>query len=126
MRKTKQVDLFGHKVLLSELTAEDFFILKGFGEQNTKPADWVKANYLCLEMALAPNKKPLPSLWKWRKRKQVKAWNQLFERENILKSVGLSEAAKFFEDIFALSGMSFDKKKLQEAETQSADTWPGE
>lgn len=125
--KTKEVELFGEKVLLSELTAEDFFVLKGFGEKNTKPEDWVKANYLCLEMALAGNKKPLPSWWRWQERKKIVARNRLFERDHILKSVGLSEAAELFEEVFRLSGLEFDKKKVvQQADKKLAETLPGE
>lgn len=120
--KTKEIELFGEKVLLSELTAEDFFVLKAFSEKNRTPAGMIQANYLCVEMSLSRNVRPLPAWWHRKERRQVKGWNRKFSGKHIRANVGLCESGELFEQIFALSGLTMpdDKKKL-ESEVRSAE-----
>ena len=114
--KVKEIDLFGEKVLLSELTGEDFFVLKQFSDGKMTPEKGIQANYLGLSFALNINIKPVPPVWKWRQYRKVKAWNRLFTQRYLFTNVGLLEAGDFLNEVFALSGLDFqdvDKKKAK-------------
>ena len=129
--ETREVELFGEKVLLSEFTTEDFFSLSSFQpdigdedctEEIRNGKAKLRSNVYVASLGLKTNIKPLPFILRFKKRKKIKAWNYLFTQEHIFKKMGINEGGKICDIISEISGLEKGDDLKKKAGLISDDT----
>ena len=110
-RKSKEIQILGHTVKISERNAEDVFAFLSFMEsQDENVVNGTYLNAYVISDSLKPYIEKAP-LWK--------RWelNKLFTRKNLIKKCSVRELAEIAREIAILEGLdeTDEKKKVSES-----------